>query len=317
MSRRLAAWASVAALATATALGSACEQPVVVAPPPGVAPCAPGTFAIAGVCLSAEDAAVYCGKGAKPEGGGCAPIVCREAEPVDLATGQCVPVLTLRRLESRGRLRPDAGVGCSVLDAGLVVEGESFACLPHASLCGRGARWADGACRPDPVCPPGTIADPHGACAAVLTTARGERVLDVGAWIRLMIGPDEGEGTAAVCGPLLERPWRAGVIAHGSRAVEVQVDLVFPDNEVKAASARVHAETRYDPRTMSARTPVAVGKYLEPLWNTLHALGGIASAASASVRVACTLDGGGNVLGAPAQDGEAPPPPHHHGKRVH
>ena len=81
--------------------------------------------------------------------------------------------------------------------------------------------------------------------------------------------------------------------------VEVRVDLVFPDNEVKSARVNVSAHRRSDPHDTEASPSVPIAKYMEPVWNALRALGGVASAASASVRVTCALDGGGSVLGAP------------------
>jgi len=234
------------------------------------------------------------------------PLACTEGEPIDLASGECVPVLSLRRLEGGGRrsVDLDAGLGCVNADAGLVVEGDNLACLPHAASCGRGARWKDGACRPDPICPLGTIADPVGACVSVVHRDHGETLVDVGAWIRTVIGPDGGEGTRAICGPLSERPWRAGVISHGNAVIDVQVDMVFPDNEVKAAHVAVLARRHFDAHNVEASSAVPAGRYMEPLWNALRTLGGLSSAASATVHVHCALDGGGDVAGAPHPEKE-------------
>ena len=327
---------TVRSLSLMLALGlvAGCAQPVVAPRATASSVCAAGAFPIAGFCMPDEDAKAYCGKGARPEGGGCLPISCAEGEPIDLASGECLPVLSFKRLlaeraehddagaaarrgagggggggakeeeadgggnSAEARSERDAGAGCLSPEAGLIVEGTSIGCLSRAFECGRGARWRGGACHADPVCPLGSIVDAQGGCVTVLQKVRGEAVLDVGAWIRVMVGPDGGDGSAAICGPLEERPWRAGVIPHGNAKVEVQVDFVFPDNDVKGAKVTVSAKKRIDPHVMETATLVPAARYLDPVWNALRSLGGVANASSASVRVHCQLDGGNDLAGA-------------------
>ena len=77
----------------------------------------------------------------------------------------------------------------------------------------------------------------------------------------------------------------------------MQVDFVFPDNEVKGAKVTVAAKKRLDPHVMETATSVPAARYLDPLWNALRSLGGVANASSASVRVRCQLDGGTDLAG--------------------
>jgi hypothetical protein len=254
---------------------------------------------IAGACLSHEEAVAYCGKESKPEAGGCAPTVCDSDEPIDLTTGACVPRLTLRKVESDQRIAParDGGLGCTDGDAGLVVEGDDLACVPRGVLCGRGARWSEGSCHPDPACAVGSVPDPSGACVPVVSRRDGQKILDVGAWIRLVVGPDGGEGTSAVCGPLRERPWRAGVSPHTTALIEVRVAVVFPDNDVKTAHVEAAGKRRFDAHNFDSTAPVPVVRALEPVWIALRAIGGEANAASATTTVRCVIDGGGDVAG--------------------
>ena len=276
--------------AAALVLASACAHPV-AAPPRPVA-CPADSFAIAGACLGADEARAYCGNAARPEGGGCVPVACPRGEPVDLESGECVPVRALRKLGAAARVDVDVdgGVGCK--DAGLVVEGESLACLPPDRTCGRGQRWSGGGCQADPPCPPGAVADASGRCVAVVRHERGESVLDVGTWIRLVIGPDGGSGTAAVCAPLARRPWRAAVSAHASAVVEIEANLVFPDNQVGEARVTVVGRKPLDVHNFGPPALVPMGDILDPLWNALRAMKGVASAASTRVRVHCTVEGG-------------------------
>jgi hypothetical protein len=133
----------------------------------------------------------------------------------------------------------------------------------------------------------------------VVSGGPGERTVDVGSWVRLVIGPDGGEGTSAICGPLDARPWRSGVTSHGKAVVDVKVDLVFPDNEVKAARVDVRARRGFDPRDAETALSVGAARYMELLWKALRSLDGVATASSVTVSVHCTIDGGGDVLGVP------------------
>jgi len=286
-------------VALVLAAAAACAHPLAVAPK--VAGCPGGTFAIGGVCLQKDDAAEHCGKAARPEAGGCAPVACDSGEPVDLATGECVPVLALRKLAADHHvpLKGDSVLGCPGDGASLVVDGPSFACLPRAATCGRGASWSEGACHPDDACPPGSVVDPAVGCVPVVRRDHGEEVLDVGAWIRAVVGPDGGLGTRAICGPLAERPWLAGVAAHGSSVVEVRAEIVFPDNEVSEARVAVTGRKLLDLHSADPNGPVPVSELLDPVWKTLRAMKGVASAASATVRVRCVVDGGSTAAATP------------------
>jgi hypothetical protein len=270
----------------------ACAHPV-----PGAASgsgsCPRSSLSALGVCLDDEEARAYCGVAARPALGGCTPITCDDAEPVDLATGDCIPALALRKLAGGGR--EDARVGCAADEAGLVAEGESVACLPRRVTCGRGARWTGAACEADPVCPPGAIADESGGCTAVVHGDGSDRTLDVGGWIRLVVGPDGGNGSSAVCGPLAPRPWLVPVSSHAVATVEVEVDLIFPDNAVSDARATVKARKRLDPHNTEPGGAIVVAKYMEPLWKSLRRFGGVANASSATVTVRCEVSGGADI----------------------
>jgi hypothetical protein len=134
---------------------------------------------------------------------------------------------------------------------------------------------------------------------SVISGGPPEHTVDVGSWVRLVIGPDGGEGTRAICAPLDARPWRSGVTPHGKAIVDVKVDLLFPDNEVKGARVDVIARRESDPSAAETALSVGAGRYMELLWKALRSLDGVTSASSVTVRVHCTIDGGSDVLGAP------------------
>ena len=273
--------------------------------------CVPHTWNVAGACVPDDDARDYCGKAAAPAGGGCAPGSCAGNGPLDLASGECVPMLKLKKLALAQHidLKEEGALGCSNPEASLAVEGETFACLPAAATCGRGAGWSDGACRADPPCPEGSVLDPTGACVWVMRREGNDRLLDVGTWVRLVIGPDGGNGSSAICGPLLQRPWLAGVVPHGRAAIGVRVDLVFPDNDVHEARVTASARKDVGPHAGEAMPSIpVVARQLEPVWKALRALGGMANAASATVEVRCTVEGGSDAISVPRSAKDEPLP---------
>jgi hypothetical protein len=289
--------------------------------------CPPGAFPLGGACLADDDARRYCEKtalpSAAPGAGGCEERTCDEGAPVDERTGDCVPTRVLRAIAElhHVKLKEDAGVGCAMPEAGVRVEGESAACLARASTCGRGARWVAGggagdagvgACLPDPGCPAGSLPDtskPERPCVAVLTRPRvasgggeAEARLDVGAWIRLALGNDGGEGTPAVCAPLQRRPWRAKVGLRSTAVIEVRVDLLFPDNDVSRARVTAKVDKPFDTHDLDNLNLQLESGYLDPVWAALRGLGGVSSAASARVQLKCTLDGGVDLASSAGPD---------------
>jgi hypothetical protein len=219
-----------------------------------------------------------------------------------------VPRLKLKKLAAAHNPDhvDDAVLGCAKEDAVLTVEGSNVTCVPRKTQCGRGARWVTDGCRPDPTCPSGSVLDATGACAFVVHREGGESVLDVGRWVRAVVGPDGGEGTSAVCGPFVARPWALGVVAHGNAVLEVEVELVFPDNDVSRARVAVNARRQFDPRSQGPDSLSVVAEQLDPVWKALRSLGGVASAASATTEVHCAVDGGTSTLAVPrSTDGSA------------
>lgn len=291
--------ASLALVVLVTFALGACTRVANVATTPPA--CAAHTFPLAGACVPEEDARAYCGNVAAPEAGGCVQNACAAGDPLDLGSGECVPRMKLHKLASARNVdRVDDGLlGCAKDDAALSVEGSNVVCIPRKVQCGRGARWSIDHCRPDAACPAGSVPDSAGACVGVVRRENGESVLDVGTWIRSVVGPDGGEGTSAICGPVMERPWLAGVVAHGNAVLEVQVDIVFPDNDVAHARVTAKARRRFDPHSAEPASLMTVTESLEPVWKALRSVGGVASAASASAGVHCALEGGTDAIAIP------------------
>lgn len=62
-----------------------------------------------------------------------------------------------------------------------------------------------------------------------------------------------------------------------------------------------------DVRNFGPPALVPIGDVLDPLWNTLRAINGVASAASTRVRVHCTVEGGSGVVRTPPPGADGGP----------
>jgi hypothetical protein len=92
--------------------------------------------------------------------------------------------------------------------------------------------------------------------------------------------------------------------------VDVHVSLIFPDNDIHEARVTVTARTETDLRIAPSAAPLPVAKHLEPVWNSLRSIGGVANAASTTADVRCTIDGGKDAVSVPRAGGvaDAAPP---------
>jgi hypothetical protein len=238
-----------------------------------------------GACVPPSLAAAYCGKAASYGEAACVPAECSWGGPADLATGACLSTSAVREIAAGAGLTVGAedSVGCESGSL-LSVEGGRLGCVPEEGSCGRGARWVEGGCSPPNTCPPGRLAG-HAGCEGFLTAGGrdGQGVLvDVGAWTRLAIGPDGGEGAPGVCAPIAQRPWLfSGLEGAAPTELRLVFALVFPDNDV----TRVHVQ-------VTGAKPLGTD-FLErtaaPLVEALRSLGGTATAASVTTTVRCPL----------------------------
>jgi hypothetical protein len=333
----MGSWRGVVGILAGAGLAAACgaREPRVgeatlvcpreAAPVAGACACAAGLVVLDGACVGPREIEAYCGerRAAGAGKGGCPVHPCRADDALDLVTATCVPRQRARAVLSRIRpIADDLDVRCASSEV-LVVYREYASCVPPASTCPRGTTWDDGAgdggaCAPLPACAPGEVreepsapdaapdagagASPaSGRCVRVVTReTRGEPVVDVGTWTRAILGPDGGEGTTRVCRALgLAAPLDVG--PEETRDLHLTVDLVFPDNDVTAVSARVDAPGVPDGDAVADAARGA----LDPLLVPLRAMGGVADAASVTVRVRCRIQGGRSPDLAP----RAPAPP--------
>gem|GEM_PF-1833797 len=286
-SARVAAGAVVVGLACA-----GCAKPAVVARDAPRA-CAEGTLVL-GVCLSPAEAKRLCAPDAA-RGRGCEALACAAEDVVDLDHGRCAGAREARALAERSEipLGGDESLGCAAADR-LVVIGGALLCLPRAAMCPRGARWRRDRCEEAPSCGAGAIAASAAApggptparCAALVDR---DGVVDVAAWARAAFGPDGGVGSPDVCGPIGRSAAPLASPAPGG-LVLLTIDLTFPDNDVRGATARVRSRIAgalddAPPSSVDNVAAESVASLLVPL----RRVEGSASAAFVTMSVRCAL----------------------------
>ncbi len=253
--------------------------------------------------MPASRAGSFCGKGAHFHEGGCAARDCGK-DWLDLATGACVPVRTLRDLmAAQGvSLASEERPGCSE-DEALVVDGERVACVQANASCGRGAHRKGNTCVPNGACPPGELPD-RGGCVRFLSRDGGRLLVDVGTWTRLAIGPDGGMGGPEACATLAQRPWAVlGDEGAGTETVRIAVEVGFDDNDVTRLRARFTGSDARTGRPLAPRAAAAVEAALRPLTDALHDVGGTSSAAAVSVVITCVIPASRQPVAVPWTDG--------------
>ena len=150
-----AAWAFYAAT-TACATRDACPR-FAEAVRGGACGCADGAVLLDGACVSTQTADAYCGRGARFTGGACAYRECPEGQPLDLATGDCVPARALREIAAAQQIVFTPGERLVCEGGRPIVDGDDLACVATVALCPRGTHFDGGAqCwRRDIVCEAG------------------------------------------------------------------------------------------------------------------------------------------------------------------
>jgi hypothetical protein len=243
-------------------------------------------FVVDGACVSPREIDAYCGS--RSVAATCALPSCALGDAIDPRASTCVPQRTVRAIVARDRPLPvpEATVIACRDDHVLIAHGDHALCLARADACPR-TTHADPSrgCVPDAPCPAGEVRA-RDACVRVVTGG----MLDVGRWSRAVLGPDGGAGDDRLCRVLAQAPWDFDVGPGGSRVLALTIDLAFPNNDVTQASAV--ATTSDLPPAGLADAQASLDALLIPL----RALGGTAGAASATVRVSCTIHGTSSPL---------------------
>jgi hypothetical protein len=234
----------------------------------------------------------YCGPGARASGRGCTSTPCAPGEGRDVASGACVPPLTLRGLAERQRIPtfPDESLECKGARPPVVDRG-GLACVPADALCPRGDRGPS--CRPSPACAPGEAPETAERCAPLLTegTHGAPFTVNVARWARAFLGPDGGEGSPTLCQPLALRPRTFNVDPRATRQVRITLDLRFPNNDISQVYVRTSAQEDGGQEGLSSDATALVEGAVRPLMEALRAMGGEASTAAIRTSAVCKVRG--------------------------
>jgi hypothetical protein len=247
-----------------------------------------------GACLGPKETDDYCGGRsiAVNGSGSCVVPACAPGEGLDPVTYTCVARRTVATL---GGGEHGAGdevlLGCSD-DRVLAAHRDHVECLAREQVCPPTSRWdtAHG-CVTDPPCKAGEVRVSAGRDAGRCRAVMNASTVDVAAWARTVLEDH-------LCRRLRRTPWELEDSATGGR-VSLELELVFPNNDVAGATGTAH----FDPPVPSEAVQAGAQADLEALLIPLRALGGTADAAGVTLHVTCPIDRGAapRILARPAR----------------
>ena len=256
----------------------------------GACTCGEGSTVVLGACVGYDLADAFCGADARIQpGGACAPKECEAGRALDVASGLCLPASrTLAAMSPVEAAEPSPEQRARCTFGTLVARGGQAMCLVGELSCGRGQvleRASDGGtpgamggrCSAAKPCGAGELFDEVSEqCVRIVRAGGADHVVDVGAWARLVLGIDGGQGTRSFCAPV------RAALGAGTAPVAFALRLAFPDNDVTQVSGRVVGQ--------QAPTVVldAAARSLDQLLETLRHLGGMATAGAVSLNVSCS-----------------------------
>ena len=260
---------------------------------PSADACGAERFVVAGACVSRAQGSAYCGAGWRPDDfgarGRCTPVPCEPSAVVDQTTGACLPPLALRAIAERQGIVLAEGetLACPSSDLVLVVTDGAAQCLPAEAGCARGSRWAGSQCADDPFCPLRSAFDAsRGACVRF---ALDDGSVDLARWSAVVLGPDGGDGSRALCAPLARDPRRAGLPGGGARLLRLAVDLDVPDNDMTAMSVHVRVFDEPAGNPMAGEPLALATAAASTLGDGLRALGGTSTSTHVATTLRCSV----------------------------
>jgi hypothetical protein len=246
----------------------------------------------AGACVAPSVADAYCGGWSRATEDGCIvrPCASGASEQLDVGTGDCAGIATLRQAAADSNIATDrdAGLACADGSPPVLADGK-LACVPADALCPRGTRRRDAACDRAPRCAAGEVRDVRRCRSVVGSGAAGPRV-DVGAWIHALIGPDVGFGAPDLCAPLALRPAAFGLQPRHALRARITLELRVPDNDTSLVQVEVMSTDEASGGALPAPAAALVDATVRSLVETLRGLGGESSTAAARVTVTCPIE---------------------------
>jgi hypothetical protein len=122
--------------------------------------------------------------------------------------------------------------------------------------------------------------------------SHGVPLVDLGAWVALVLGVDGGPGSSDLCRPLDARPRALGLPPGGELALRLHITLSAPDDDITRLSAEVSAQgVAAAGATLPPAFAALVERSVTSLIEPLRGLGGETSATRVDVDVMCPLRG--------------------------
>jgi hypothetical protein len=231
---------------------------------------------VRGACVDDAAVARYCGRAAHWDGA-CVDDACPAGQVRDDVTAECLGTRALRAIGERQQ------------------TGDVPSCREGLVLriaAGRARCDAQRAPIPRDRCPAGQALEPTSGACVVLRVADS---VDATAWARAVLGADGTEGSPWLCGRLAADPGAYGLVSGATTTVELEVDLLMPNNDVSLARARTKASEMSVggvSRPLPNAAEVLVDRAVEAETELFRALGGTANTAALTVRVRCSLHAG-------------------------
>jgi hypothetical protein len=237
---------------------------------------------VRGACLDQAAVARYCGPNARWDGA-CRFDPCPSGQVRDEATAECLGTGALRAIGERQHLD-----GLPTCREELVLR----------VAAGRARCDAKAAPVPRDLCPKGRALDPS---APGCVDLRADESVDAGAWTRAVIGADGGQASPWLCARVATDPNAYGLVSGATASVEIEVELVVPNNDVTLAHARTRAaEVTSGRRALPAPAESLVSHAVEAEVELFRALGGTSNAGATTTRVRCSFRAGTAPQGGPA-----------------
>lgn len=245
---------------------------------------------IGGACRTRAQADLWCGKGATWTPTGCAARTCAPGLVLDQDSDQCVPK---QAIDQAAGVAAGQTLGCAAGTV-LVVSQGAGSCIPVAQSCAKDEVFDGQACRKVPACNQGAEYDPASRqCIQVVAAPPSSNdalpTVDVAAWSRTSYGPDGGDGSSGLCGPLAKKPVAFQVLPGGSIRVKITLDLNFAQPATESGSVATVAIVDGTGQPVAAKGATEVQSAADTLFQTLRTQHARASVPHVTTTVKCLI----------------------------
>ncbi len=257
--------------------------------------CEANRLSVDGACLTSVEAKQFCGKGAYWGPKGCQPIECRTGEILDLESEKCV---SKEQVDKQAGVAPGKTLACGKSTVLTLSEGKG-SCVPVDQSCTRDEFFdtSTNACTKLPSCAIGSVFDlATRSCVQVVAQQADSKdkraTINVTQWSQSTYGPDGGQGSPGLCGPLARKPLAFGVMPGGSVRLVINLTLGFPNSLSDAAIVGAPTKLEASGQMVGARGAQEVQATADGLLNSLRVQKVHTTAGQVSLSVKCLIVNG-------------------------